>query len=187
MINLLPYEKKAEARAARTNTILVRYILILGSAVLLLTGLVIASYIVLFTAKQQAEAKVERNESQVTEYTKINNDATELRTNLATAKTILDKETNYSALVYAIAASVPRGVVLDSLTLDSKTLGKETELTANARSNQSAIELKESFAKQTDLFGDVKFSSISGGESASNPEYPVKVTLSLIIKQEALK
>lgn len=188
MINLLPYEHKREILAARTNSVLLKYILILSAALVVLVGLTVAAYIVLFRTEQSAQSRVLENNNEVAQYSSLNKQATEFRANLATAKAILDKQTAYSKLVYRIADAVPSNVILESLSLDQSTIGTETQLNANAKTYGDAIRLKDSFTNKPELFGNVRFSTLTGGPAdGATAGYPVKVTLSVTIQKDALK
>ena len=188
MINLLSDEYKKEIRAAKVNTILLRYILILIGAVIILGGVSGGTFIVIYNVHQTSLERVAESQSKESGYSQIRTDADAFRSNLQTAKTILDKEINYSKLIYKIADAVPSNVVLDNLKLGPETLGATTTLNASAKTNNDAIRLKEAFTKKTNLFKDVKLQSITSGDaSASTSDYPVKVTLSLTILKEASK
>lgn len=187
MINLLPDEHKHQIRAARTNVLLVRYIGILTAAVLLLGGLVGASYVTLNTAHTNATKKVEENTQQVanTKYQTIKSKADQFRSDLATAQAIMDKEVTYSKLIYKIADAVPPNVILESLELDSATLGSSATMNASAKSYSDAIALKTAFTENSDVFSDVSFDTLSYTDSG-DATYPIKVNLSVTIRKEAL-
>lgn len=185
MINLLPDEHKNQIRAGRTNVLLLRYIGMLVSAIVVLSGLVVGSYVVLNTSRESALAKVSDNNQQVTEYTKIRDEAEQFRSDLATAKTIMDNEVTYSKLIYKIADVVPSGVVLDSLELDSAKLGSSATMSASAKTYNDAVALKNAFIKDENLFSDVSFETLSYTDEGGG-SYPIKVSLSVTIRKEAL-
>lgn len=188
MINLLPGEYKQEIRAARTNVILVRYIAILICAALVLGGLVAGSYMALNGTKSTAEAKVAENQQRVLAYQDIKNRSDAFRSELSTAKTILDSTISFSKLIYKIADIVPRNVILDDLTLDPNTFGSSVTMTANAKTFNDATKLRDAFIKNDQVFSDVRLQSIKSSEtSADSAAYPVKVSLSVIINRGALQ
>ena len=184
MINLLPPEEKRQLHAARSNTLLVRYNILLLGVVAFMGIAVAVTYVYLTTAQQNAKQTISNNNAKVGQYATVNDQAALFRQNLATAKQILDNEVTYSKAVLEIAQLIPSGVVLDTLTLDSQTFGTETTLTAQARGYANAIALKDSFSKST-LFTNVHFQSITS--SSTQSDYPVTVNLSITIKKDAVK
>lgn len=187
MINLLPPEDKRQIRAARSNTLLLRYnILTLGALVFLLVAAGIV-YFYLVNVRATAERTIEDNQARVAGYQKVRTEADTFRANLSTAKQILDKEVAYSNVVLEISKLLPRGVILRELRLDSQTFGTPTTLSAQARSYESAIALKDAFSSSP-LFSDVHFQSItSEGSDGESGSYPYSVTLGLTISKEAIK
>lgn len=180
MINLLPTEEKRQLRAARTNTLLIRYNILL-IIIVAFSGLAVAvTYIYLSNTEQNAKSTLQDNEARVSQYSSVQSQATQFRQNLAVAKQILDNEVTYSSVILQIAQVIPSGVVLQSLDLDSQTFGSETTLTAQAKDYNSALALKDSFSKSP-LFSDVHFQSIT--DNGSQGPYPITVDLNVIIKK----
>ena len=188
MINLLPDDHKREIRAGRVNMLLVRYISMMAGAIVVLGGLVGGSYYVLTDTKMKAEEQVRENEQDVVAYNQVRLRANSFRSDLATAKTILDKEVTYSKLIYKIADVIPDNVVLNSLTLDPQQLGSSATMTANAKTYDDAINLKEALIKNDELFTDVSFETVSNSTSESDSDsYPIATSLKVTIKKEALE
>jgi len=184
MINLLPPEEKRQLQAARSNTLLIRYnVLLLGVVAFMLVALAV-TYVYLSTAQQNAQQTIQENKSKAGEYATVETQAAQFRQHLTTAKQILDNEVTYSKVVLSIAKLIPRGVILENLSLDSETFGTETSLVALAKDYNSALSLKESFEKSP-LFSNVHFQSITSGGSATS--YPVTVNLNITIKKDAAK
>lgn len=188
MINLLPDEHKQEIRAARTNVLLVRYIAILVCAGLVLGGLILSAYIALDGTKQAASEKVAENQQRASEFLNTKTQADTFRSDLSTAKAILDGSVSFSKLIYKIADAVPHNVVLDGLTLDPTTFGSSVTLTASAKTFGDATKLRDSFLKNDQIFSNVRLQSVKGsGASSSGDAYPVKVSLSVVINKGALQ
>lgn len=188
MINLLPYEHKSEIRAGRANVLLVRYIAILMCAAIVLGGLLVGAYIVLNNTKAIAEVKVQENENRMAAFQATRAQSESFRSDLSTAKTILDENISFSKLIYRIAATVPSGVILDNLTLDPKTFGSSVDLTASAKSFDDATKLRDAFSRNDQVFSDVSLQTIRSPEgAATGDQYPVKVTLSVVINKGALQ
>lgn len=189
MINLLPDEYKSEIRAGRANVILMRYILIMLAAVIVLSGLVAGSYVVLNTAQLNAEAKVEENQERVANYQDVRIQADAFRADLAIAKSVLDSDISFSKLIYKIASIVPSNVVLSDLTLDPKSFGSNVTMNANAKTFDDATKLKDAFMKSEDVFSNVQLQTIRSGDEGTSgtDEYPVQVNLSVVINKGALQ
>lgn len=181
MINLLPPEEKRQLRAARTNTLLARYNFILLGAVAFLALAVGIVYLYLTTTKATADQVVRENTAATSDYATVLTDAQTFRTNLATAKQILDREIAYSKVIITIAQIIPSGVVLNSLTLDAETFGTETTLSAQARDYASALAFKDALQAST-FFSDAHFQTVNA--SGGNPEYPLLVDLNVTIAKE---
>jgi Tfp pilus assembly protein PilN len=186
MINLLPHEEQRQIRAARTNTLLVRYNFFLLGAVAFLGLAEGITYFYLSTSLATAEQTTAQNKAKVSNFAPVEAQASLFRTNLATAKQILDKEVVYTKVVLAIAKVLPSGVVLDTLNLDVQTFGTPITLVAHAKNYDSALMLKDSF-QSSSLFSDVHFESIAAGETSGNANYPVTVNLSVTIKKDVAK
>lgn len=186
MINLLPYEHKSEIQAARTNVVLVRYIAILLIAAVVLAGLVIAAYFALNEAKDNAVQKESENAARLAQYQSIKARSDEFRADLTTAKMILDNSVSFSKLIYAIAGSLPSGVVLDDLSLNPATLGTSVTLNASAKTVGDATRLRDALLQKNQLYSNVQLQSLKSSESGSSSEaYPVKVIMSVTINKGA--
>ena len=185
MINLLPPEEKRQLRAARTNTLLIRYnIFLLGAAVFV--GIAVGvTYIYLTSTKATAEQVISENRSKVGQYAAVEAQAQQFRQNLLTAKQILGNEVTYTKVILEIAQLLPSGVILENLSLDPATFGTETTLIAAAKDYNSALALKDSF-QNSPLFANVHFQTIATGNT-QNPGYPVTVNLNITIKKDAAK
>lgn len=183
MINLLPPEEKRQLRAARSNTLLLRYNIFLMGAVVFLGLAIGVTYVYLSSTKANAEAVISENRARVASFADIQTQADTFKANLATAKQILDNEVIYTKVMLAISALMPSGTILDKLSLDSQTFGTETTLIARTTSYENALRLKESFEKSP-LFANVHFQSINSG---GQPPYPLTVNLNVTIKKDAAK
>ena len=188
MINLLPNEHKSEIRAGRANVILVRYIVIMISAVVVLGGLLVGSYVVLNSTQVNAESRVAENQQQVAQYQDVRVQADAFRSDLAVAKTVLDSEVSFSKLIYKIAAIVPSGVILSDLTLDPKNFGSSVTMSANAKTFDDATKLRDAFEGSQDVFSSVQLKTIRSDDGGTSQEgYPVQVSLSVVINKGALQ
>lgn len=187
MINLLPTNDKRQLRAARTNSLLIRYNIFMLVIIVFLGLAIGVTYVYLNTVKTNAKTTIDDNAARVSDYATVQKEANQFRTNLATAKQILSHEVTYSNVALEIAALLPTGVVLQNLSLDATTFGTPIILIANAKSYDGAIALKNSF-QASPLFSDVHFTTIASTTSSDTAaEYPVTVNLSVTIKKGTVK
>lgn len=191
MINLLPETHKSDIQAARANVLLVRYIAILGAALVVLGGIVTAAYVVLENRKVSAQDLLDANTTRTAKYQPVRAEADSLRTSIASAKSILDQKVSYTKLIYKIADSTPNGVILDTLELDPTTFGNTTMIiNATAKTVEAAQKLRDDFSSTTNsgLFSDVKLLTLeSGADDGTGGDYPVKVSVSVMINKGALQ
>lgn len=185
MINLLPPNEKRQLRAGRSNTLLIRYNFFMLGALGFMLLAIGFTYVYLNTTKVNAETVINNNKQKVSDFTDVEKSAAEFRSNLATAKQILDREVIYTKVILEIAHLMPGGTILESLTLDPSTFGTETSITAKAKSYDNAIALKDSFQK-SNLFTDVHFENITVND-ADGGSYPITVNLNVTIKKDAAK
>lgn len=184
MINLLPPEHKRDIRAARANSLLIKYNFLLVGVFLFLLLSIGVVYVYLNNTKATAEATMQENDSKVSNFAMTREEAEQFRQNLSTAKQILDREVNYTKVILKIAGVLPQGTVLTGLSLDAATFGKETTLSAQAKSYDLAIKLKDALG-QSGLFTDVHFQSIAASTNSS--DYPITVNLMVTFDTKAAK
>lgn len=184
MINLLPLEEKRQLRAARTNTLLLRYNIALLIVFIFLGLATMVVYVYLNNTRAVAEQTINDNKTKAASYAIVQSQADVFRSNLSIAKQILGNEVTYSKVILAVANLMPPGTVLDKLNLDSQTFGTPMVLTAQANSYESALKLKDSF-QSSSLFTDVHFENITSAEGTTG--YPFNVNLSVTFKKDAAK
>ncbi len=186
MINLLPPREKRQILAGQTNVILWRYCivsLLLAGLLFIITGGV---YYVMASAKADAESTIETSNRKTAKYQKVQQQVTEFTNNLTTAKTILDKEVQYSKIAVKIAQVLPSNVILESLTLDAKTFGTPTTLNALGKSYDDALRLKTNL-EQSDAFQDVHLLSVSQSVGDTNTGYPISIAINVTINSEVIE
>ncbi len=177
MINLLPYDTKKQTRAARMNVIILRYIFILliSAAFIILSCAVVYYY--LNNTKTSSTGKVNNNtSSSVTQ-----NQTASVSTDIATAKNILDGQVSYSDVITGIAAALPAGTVLESLSLNDSSFGTVTNLKILSRSADNETKLKDNLNTST-LFSNYKLESTSPNQNNSSG-YPYTINISLTINK----
>lgn len=161
MINLLPDETKRQIRAAHTNTMLVKYLLVLGFAIGFLVLACTASYFFLVNTKESNQKILDSGQSQTSIYSVLKKQVDTLRSNLSTATSILDEQVSYSSIIMEIASVLPSGVVMDSLNLDGSTLGTPITLQLRASSSNIEPEIKQGFQSKPQLFSNYNLQTIT--------------------------
>jgi hypothetical protein len=184
MINLLPDTAKKELHASRTNVMLLNYILMSGMGVAFLAVICAGAYLILSSTQASAEELIKDNQSKSTSFSSVQAQGDALRASLSNAKIILDQEVLYSKVVTGIAALMPPGVILDSLSLSPATFSSPTNLQIYAKSDSVALALKDSL-QNSPLFSNISFQSLSN--NGQSDAYPVSATLSLIINKSAAR
>lgn len=177
MINLLPPKLQKEIRAARSNTLLLRYvILLIGSLVFLLVAL-LATYMSLSTTASQADATKEENERKAIGFTETQAAASQLRSNLAAAKTLFESETRYSLALVRLSNLLPDGSALDSLQLSPSSFTESMALTVRIRDQQTAEALQSNFTSSP-YVSNVSLGRITTTNSATFP-YSAEISFTL--------
>lgn len=183
MINLLPPEAQNELAAGRANRLLLRYQVLF----LALAGVTLLVFVFFFLhlrgAEKSYQATVDENVQASSYMADSQKSIAEFRANLATAKQILDKQINYSAVSLRVASVIPPGVILDQLTLDPETVNQPVKLNAQARNDQAAQDLKNALNNSA-YFSDAHYDTVS--RSATNPEYPFTITMTVTFTEELL-
>lgn len=179
MINLMPDETKRQIRAGHTNLTLLNYMVVLICATAFLAVIIVGVYLVLTGTKTSAQAHIDDSQSRTTAYKTVEAQATALRSGLATAKTVLDQEVDYSKIITGIAAALPDGVVLGALNLSPSTIGTPIVLQAYAKTTDDALALKQKF-QSSPYLGNVTIQSLT--TSGGSADYPVSISVGVTIK-----
>lgn len=183
MINLLPIDKKAEIRAARTNLILVRYITILLLAIAFVLGSIYITYTVLGLTKDSSEQTIASNDLRAGVYSSTKAQVDALSASLAQSKVLLDQEIRYSKVFVNIAQFMPAGTVFGKLALDNTSFsGAPVSTRVYAKTSADAVTLRQNFEKSA-MFSGVNFQTIV--ESGSGIDgYPVSVDMTLTLNRK---
>ncbi|MES2630571.1 MAG: PilN domain-containing protein [Patescibacteria group bacterium] len=184
MINLIPSNKKAELRAARTNVILVRYIVMILLALIFILGAMYVTRTVLGFTKANSESIIASNETKADIYSSTKAEVESLSASLTETKVLLDQEIRYSKVFVNIAQQMPEGTIFEKLTLDSASFaGTPITTKVYAKTSANAVSLREQFEKSP-MFAGVSFQAIS--ESGSTVEgYPVSVDITFTLTRVA--
>lgn len=185
MINVLPPEEKRELIASRTNSLLMRYIILTSIFMALVLLEMGAVYLFLTNSKQVSEDTITANTRDAAAMRDVQIKSEEFKNNLATAKTIFDSQVRYTSVVKTISDLIPKGIILDSLTIDPVTFGTPTTLEVKAKTYSDAIQFRTKL-NDSKKFTNVSFKSINYTPDAKDP-YPYSVTYSLTFSKELLK
>ena len=96
MINLLPPGDRRQLVAARTNTLLLRYVVLLPILVAALIIEMGVLYFMMNAAQENSRRNIADNEAQAAKYTSVKKRGDEYKKNLLAAKTILDAQLPYT-------------------------------------------------------------------------------------------
>ena len=184
MINLLPTNSKEEIRAARTNLILVRYIVILLAAIAFVLVAMLITYQVLGMTKENSQKIIQENDLKADVYSTTKAQVDNLSASLAQTKVLFDSENRYSKLFVNIAQQMPEGTVFGKIVLsDSSFSGTPTVTKVYAKTPAQAVLLQQNFQKSA-MFRGVTFQTIV--ESGSGIDgYPVSVDLTFNLTKAA--
>jgi hypothetical protein len=180
MINLLPDDTKVQIRAARTNVVLVRYILIIILGISFLLLVVGGAYVILSNTKAAAQAVIDTNDSKTSPYAAVQTQADSLRSSLATAKNIFDQEVDYTKILSNIASTLPNGVIIDKFTLSSASFGTPVTWQIYAKTSENAVAVKEKF-QVSPLFSNITISTLSASSAVAG--YPIAATVTVTLNK----
>lgn len=185
MINLLPDTMRQDIKAARSNVILLRYNILTISAAIGLLLVCLLFFFILSANQSNAVNQNNENELKAAAYGPTKQAAEEYKANLATAKTILDRNVEYTSTIFEIVKLLPQGVILDGISLKAGDFGKQTSFSASAKTIEQATQLKENF-QNSKMFTNVHFQSVNSANAANSTDgaaastsYPVQVVLNV--------
>lgn len=184
MINLLPVDHRRQLRAARANTLLVRYVIITAALILLLLGMVAAMYQLLLTQKTEAEAHIADNRAKTANYDDVRTQADALNTNLTAARSAIDGSLNYSLALTRLAGILPDDVKLGTVNLSSASFGTAIKLEFPVTTEAQALAIRDAFNKSEYVTpGSVSFGSLSSATSGDGYTLELNLTLKKEIAQ----
>lgn len=177
MINLLPSDNVRQLKAARANTLLIRYLIITAVLILLLLGAVAATHQLLTAQKSAAESRIADNQVKTVDYQSVQQQADTLRGALGSAKTALDQDIHYSNALLRIAAALPANTRINSLSLDAQSFDQPLTLEATVTSEEEAYALRTGLESSEYIVpGTVKFGKLTA-PGADNPNYTLEISV----------
>lgn len=177
MINLLPADNIRQLKAARANTILVRYLFITAALIILLLGAVATAYQLLSAQKVAAEDRIIENQAKTTDFATVQQQADAVRSSLSSAKTALDSEIHYSTALLRIASALPTSTRIKSLSLDAQSLTQPMTLETTVTSEEQAYALRTALGQSEYVVpGSVKFGNLTA-PGADSPDYTLEISV----------
>lgn len=186
MINLLPPDKLAEIRYARSNTVLRRYIeLLIVCVILLLASFAGAQY---FLSVQESNSKetLDINKAQVAKLEPVQKEAEQLSATVNTIASLQSRNIKFSDMLVSIGGVMPEGSVLTGLQFSIENLESPLVISARVDNEQTAAILRNNLA-HSELFTKAEIQMITAleeektdSESATAvPESRYKYTASI--------
>lgn len=180
MINLLVPETKAQIRAAKLNTVLVNYIVILVSAILFLAVVYGVGYYLMSNIQAGAEKRIEESEQQAAVYNDTRVAAQQLQANLGEARMMIDSDIDYAKILTDLGALTPKGVVIDKLVLQASSFTSPTQLQIYAETTEIGLAARDAF-QSSPLFSSVTLGTMSSQDGIEG--YPVSIELTVQFKR----
>lgn len=147
IINLLDDASKREIRAARLNVTLLTYCVIVVFAVVSVALLALFSYWWLGNRTASAQAQQTDNESRTSQYASTKAEAAAFSANLGKIQSVLSQRSHYSAALLNIAASLPDGAYIGSVTLAPTFVTTPLAISATTADYAGALALKANLSK----------------------------------------
>lgn len=168
MINLLPDKTKQQIRAARANVFLLRVIISLGCALVYLIVICTAAYFIISNEKTSPTTATIRRQ------------ANTMQTSFTTAQSVIDQQVSYSDIITNLAYALPKGMILDKLSLSDAGLDSPIDLQFRTNSEDNIPLLKQNLQRIAQ-FSNYNLQSVTSDPNTV-PGYPIKVSVSLIIR-----
>lgn len=172
MINLLPPQRLANLRLARSNTILRRYIeLVIISVIILLAAVALAYY---FLHDQQVNTRqtVELNQQKITQLEPFQKQAQQLSLTVNTIAGLMAHNVKFSEMLTQVGGVTPSGAVLTGLQFSIEDLKSPLIISAQVDTEQKAAILRNNLAGST-LFSKAEIQSITQtGASGTTSSVP---------------
>ena len=186
MINLLPPESAKQLRAARHNTLLLKYVVGLGITLGLIVLVYGATFVLMKSTEIANNASSAASKQKIANYNQAAAEAKAYTANLSMAKSIFDTEVSYTTALHKIAAALPSGTVIEALNLSPTTIGTPSTLTLLAKTKQDALNVKPALETHK-IANGISIASLNEGKdsaqaaptAASDQTYPVTLNLNL--------
>lgn len=189
MINLLSPDDRRQLTAARSNSLLLRYILLTSVVIAVMAVEMLGVYLILYNDQQQNISEITARNKDAEAYKQVQQDADTFRTNLGISKYILDKQIPYTGIILAISQILPdlpgEYAYLTNLSIVPSTFGTPMALNVHTDSPTTAVKVKGYLQNVTyegkTIFTSVSFSSITApvaGDTTGSYHATFSVTFS---------
>lgn len=160
MINLLPPDRLANLRIARSNTILRRYIqlALIGSVVLV--AAVVLAYYFLNTQQVNTRHTAEANQQKIAQLEPVQKQAEELSATVNTIAGLFSRNIKFSDMLTQIGGVMPPGSVLTGLQFSIEDLDSPLAISAQVDTEQKAAILRNNLAGSS-LFSKAEIQTIA--------------------------
>lgn len=179
MINLLAPDTKSTYRYARRNRILLRWVMAIGSSLLLAVALIGGGYVYLNQQINSTQKLIDTTNEQLRKQNlpAVQKQVTDISNNLKLAVDVLSKEILFSELLKQLAQIMPSSAVLTNLTISDAQAG--VDITAQTTDYAAATQLQVNLAdpknkifSKADIVG-INCTSTSGVSTS----YPCTATI----------
>jgi len=187
MINLLPISLKKDIRAARANSVLVKYLTVLIFGAVFLAVISYGLFIILDGLKSNASNIIQDNTSKSAHYLELKSQVQQADNEIANASNIINQEIKYSKILTGLADIMPAGTVIGQLSLTQDIFSAQSSMTFYASSADAAASLKSNLENATPngLFKSVRFEALSGSNQSTVNGYNNNLTIDVIFNRES--
>lgn len=187
MISLLPPNLRKEYQAARLNTKLRHYVVVILVLLVICLEITGFGFIALKANKTQAEAAKATNQAQVDSLKKTSTTATSVASGINTVGRLLNQRINFADTIIDIGKSTPSGAYLTNLQIDVQDLGKQPLVLVFRVNSQKTAAILRNNLSSSDIFKQVDIESVAKQEtkatdSPAQLKYPFEVTLNAQLK-----
>lgn len=175
MINLLSPTDRSQLLAARSNTLILRYILLLSVVIVIMALEMLSVYLLLNNDMRNSQALIDDNNSKAQKYDSIAKQASAFQTNLAISKYVLNKQIPYTSLIFAIAGALPNKsdsyATLAGINITPVTFGTPITMIIQTSNPDTAIQVKTNLQQvkynNKNIFSAVSFDSIANPDPSA--------------------
>lgn len=189
MINLSPYDLRKQIKAARSNSSLIKYLILLIFASLFISAICVVFYIILNGSRPApittaSVADTTPQTANLNSYNQARTQATKINNEFQSAKKILGEQISYSTILTEIASILPSGTIIDKINLNANALNN-LSLKIYAKSSNASSDIKQNIEKST-IFTNFNLKSVK--TETTNPSgYPNTIEITVSINRGAVK
>ena len=187
MINLLPKENKKELHAARQNSFLLRYCILVFIVLILVALIFSGTYFIFKSTEMNSENIAQSNKNQASNLNKTKMEANDYQKNIMVAKKIFDSDISYSTILLKIAKITPDNTNLESLNLSPEMTKQPTSLNIKANTYEDVIKLKNEY-QTADFVDQVILANVQdNSDPQQNDDFPISATVYIKFNDKILE